>query len=163
MNYGVTDILQLIGSISLFLFAMKTMSEGIQKATGSALRSFLNVVTTNKYLGLLSGFLITGIIQSSSATTVMVVSFVNAGLLSLKQSIGVIMGANMGTTVTSWLINGLGFSELGLMIFALPAIGLRCSTFIFRCHSLESVGRVFNRFWTVVFRVRLDEKLGTYC
>lgn len=100
------------------------MSEGIQKATGSALRSFLNVVTTNKYLGLLSGFLITGIIQSSSAATVMVVSFVNAGLLSLKQSVGVIMGANMGTTVTSWLINGLGFSELGLMIFALPAIGL---------------------------------------
>ncbi len=124
MKYGVTDILQLIGSISLFLFAMKTMSEGIQKATGSALRSFLNVVTTNKYFGVLSGFLITGIIQSSSATTVMIVSFVNAGLLSLKQSIGVIMGANMGTTVTSWLINGLGFSELGLMIFALPAIGL---------------------------------------
>ena len=100
------------------------MSEGIQKATGSALRSFLNVVTTNKYLGLLSGFLITSIIQSSSATTVMVVSFVNAGLLSLKQSVGVIMGANIGTTVTGWLINGLGFSELGLMTFALPAIGI---------------------------------------
>lgn len=100
------------------------MSEGVQKATGSALRSFLNVVTTNKYFGLLSGFLITGIIQSSSATTVMVVSFVNAGLLTLKQSVGVIMGANIGTTVTGWLINELGFSELDLMFFALPVIGV---------------------------------------
>ncbi|MCR5520204.1 MAG: Na/Pi symporter, partial [Bacteroidales bacterium] len=105
----ISQILKLLGSLALFLYGMNLMSTGIQKATGNRLRSLLGAMTSNPFKGVLTGFGITAIIQSSSATTVLVVSFVSAGLLSLAQAIGVIMGANIGTTVTAWIISIFGF------------------------------------------------------
>ncbi|HNQ67044.1 MAG TPA: Na/Pi cotransporter family protein [Bacteroidales bacterium] len=123
MEYGLMDILTLIGSLVLFLYGMKLMSEALQKVAGSNLRKILSAMTSNRFLGVLTGVLITAVIQSSSATTVMVVSFVNAGLLSLTESIGVIMGANIGTTVTAWLISLIGF-KVKISALALPLIGI---------------------------------------
>lgn len=123
MNYSLFDFLKLIGSLGFFLFGMKMMSEALQKVAGEKMRMVLGAMTSNRFKGILTGLFITAVIQSSSATTVMVVSFVNAGLLSLTQSIGVIMGANIGTTVTAWLISLLGF-KVDISIFALPIIGL---------------------------------------
>lgn len=123
MDYSFFDFLTLIGSLGLFLYGMKIMSEGLQKVAGDKMRSILSAMTSNRFTGVLTGVLITGLIQSSSATTVMVVSFVNAGLLSLAQSIGVIMGANVGTTVTAWIISLFGF-KVDISTFAIPLIGL---------------------------------------
>ncbi len=123
MNYGLFDLLKLLGSLALFLFGMKLMSESLQKVAGDRMRSILAAMTSNKYKGILTGITITAIIQSSSATTVMLVSFVNAGLVSLAESIGVIMGANIGTTVTAWLISILGF-KVEISQLALPLLGL---------------------------------------
>jgi len=123
MSYSLFDFLTLIGSLGLFLFGMKMMSEALQKVAGGKMRSILSAMTSNRFLGVLTGFLVTTIIQSSSATTVMVVSFVNAGLMSLMESIGVIMGANIGTTVTGWMITLLGF-KVKISAYALPMIGL---------------------------------------
>lgn len=128
MEYAFYDFLKLIGSLGLFLYGMKIMSEGLQKVAGDRLRSILTAMTTNRVTGVLTGVLITALIQSSSATTVMVVSFVNAGLLTLAESISVIMGANIGTTVTAWIISIFGFKvdmsafALPLLAFALPLI-----------------------------------------
>ncbi|MDY5814350.1 MAG: Na/Pi cotransporter family protein [Bacteroides sp.] len=128
MDYSFFDLLKLIGSLGFFLYGMKIMSEGLQKAAGDKLRGVLTAMTTNRVTGVLTGLAITALIQSSSATTVMVVSFVNAGLLTLSQSIGVIMGANIGTTVTAWIISIFGFKvdiavyALPLLAFALPLI-----------------------------------------
>jgi phosphate:Na+ symporter len=119
----VLNIMQIIGALGVFLFGMKVMSEGIQKAAGDGLQSVLNHITSNRFAAVLTGFLITAIVQSSSATTVMVVSIVNAGLLTLTQSIGVIMGANIGTTVTGWIVSLLGF-KFKISTMALPIIGL---------------------------------------
>ena len=125
MDYSFFDFLRLIGSLGLFLYGMKIMSEGLQKFAGDSLRKILTAMTTNRVTGVLTGVLITALIQSSSATTVMVVSFVNAGLLTLTQSIGVIMGANVGTTVTAWLISALGFKvDIAAMSLPLLAIGI---------------------------------------
>lgn len=122
MEFGFYDLLKLLGSLALFIYGMKIMSEGIQSVAGSKMKQILGAMTSNRFLGVLTGLLITTIVQSSSATTVMVVSFVNAGLLTLGQSIGVIMGANIGTTVTAWIISILGFkvkmSQLALPIIA---------------------------------------------
>lgn len=123
MDYSFFDFLRLIGSLGLFLYGMKIMSEGLQKFAGDSLRRILTAMTTNRVTGVLTGVLITALIQSSSATTVMVVSFVNAGLLTLTQSIGVIMGANIGTTVTAWLISALGF-KVDIAAFSLPLLAL---------------------------------------
>ena len=123
MEYNLFDALTLIGSLGLFLFGMKLMSEALQKVAGDKMRSILSAMTSRRFMGVLTGFLITAVIQSSSATTVMIVSFVNAGLLSLIQSIGVIMGANIGTTVTAWLITILGF-KINISAIAIPLIGL---------------------------------------
>ncbi len=123
MNYSFFDFLTLVGSLGLFLFGMKMMSEALQRVAGSRMRTILASMTSNRFLGVLTGFLVTAIIQSSSATTVMVVSFVNAGLLNLTQSIGVIMGANIGTTVTGWLISFLGF-KVSISAYAFPLIGI---------------------------------------
>lgn len=123
MKFGIVELLTLIGSLGLFLFGMKLMSEALQKVAGDRMRSILSSMTSNRVKGLLTGVLITAIIQSSSATTVMVVSFVNAGLLSLIEAIGVIMGANIGTTVTAWLISILGF-KVKMSAIALPLIGV---------------------------------------
>ena len=109
MEYTFLDFLTLIGSVGLFLYGMKVMSEGLQKVAGDRLRNILAVMTKNRFSGMLTGILITALIQSSSASTVMVVSFVNAGLMTLGQSMAVIMGANVGTTATAWLISLFGF------------------------------------------------------
>ncbi len=123
MHYTFYDLLTLIGSLGLFLYGMKTMSEGLQKATGDTLRSIMAAMTRNRFTGILTGLLITSLIQSSSATTVMVVSFVNAGLLSLYQAITVIMGANIGTTITAWMISIFGF-KVSIAAFSIPLIGI---------------------------------------
>lgn len=123
MNYSLLDFLTLIGALGLFLYGMKLMSEALQKVAGGKLRSFLAAMTSNRFMGVFTGLSITAIIQSSSATTVMIVSFVNAGLLTLTESVGVIMGANIGTTVTAWIISILGF-KVKMSILAFPIIGV---------------------------------------
>ena len=123
MEYSFYDFLKLIGSLGLFLYGMNIMSEGLQKVAGDRLRSILTAMTTNRVTGVLTGVLITALIQSSSATTVMVVSFVNAGLLTLAESISVIMGANIGTTVTAWIISIFGF-KVDMAAFALPLLAI---------------------------------------
>jgi len=119
----ISLLLRMIGGLCLFLFGMKVMSDGIQQSAGDRMRKTLNFMTGNRFVGVLTGFVVTSVIQSSSATTVMVVAFVNAGLLTLTQSIGVIMGANIGTTVTAWIVSLLGFS-IKISNMALPAIGV---------------------------------------
>ncbi len=123
MEFGTFEVLRLIGALGFFIFGMKVMSEGIQKAAGASLRKILGAMTSTRFLGVGTGFLITCLIQSSSATTVMVVSFVNAGLLSLTESIGVIMGANIGTTITGWLVALFGF-KFKIAQFALPVLAI---------------------------------------
>ena len=120
---GILQILTLFGALGMFLYGMNLMSSGLQKAAGDRLRNFLSAMTSNPFKGVLTGFGITTLIQSSSATTVMVVSFVNAGLLTLAQAISVIMGANIGTTVTAWLVSWLGF-KADISIFAVPLMAL---------------------------------------
>ena len=120
----VLQVFTLLGALGMFLYGMTLMSEGLQKAAGDKLRSFLSSMTSTPFKRVLTGLLITAIIQSSSATTVMVVSFVNAGLLSLANAIGVIMGANIGTTVTAWLISILGFkADISILSIPLMAVG----------------------------------------
>ncbi len=116
---GILQIFTLLGALGMFLYGMNLMSSGLQKAAGDKLRGFLSAMTSNPFKRVLTGLGITAIIQSSSATTVMVVSFVNAGLLTLVQAIGVIMGANIGTTVTAWLVAWLGF-KADISILAVP-------------------------------------------
>ncbi len=118
-------VIQILGALAFFIYGMKTMSDGIQRAAGSQLRAILRKLTQNPLLGIFNGFIITALIQSSSATTVMTVSFVNAGLLSLTESAGVMIGANVGTTVTTWLVSGLGF-EINLSTYCIPffAVGV---------------------------------------
>ena len=123
MKFGIIELLTLIGALGFFIYGMKVMSDGIQKVAGSKMRSILSKMTSNRFLGITTGFILTALLQSSSATTVMIVSFVNAGLLSLVESIGVIMGANIGTTVTAWLISLLGF-KVKIASIALPIIAI---------------------------------------
>ena len=139
MDYSFFDFLRLIGSLGLFLYGMKIMSEGLQKFAGDSLRRILTAMTTNRVTGVLTGVLITALIQSSSATTVMVVSFVNAGLLTLTQSIGVIMGANIGTTVTAWLVSALGF-KVDIAAFSLPLLAFGIPLLFSGKSSRKSVG-----------------------
>lgn len=122
MSYSLLDLLCLLGSVALFLYGMKVMSEGLQKAAGDRLRGILSAMTRNRWTGMLTGILITALIQSSSASTVMVVSFVNAGLMTLAQSMAVIFGANVGTTFTAWIIALFGFKvDTSLMILPIIA------------------------------------------
>ena len=116
---GILQIFTLLGALGMFLYGMNLMSSGLQKASGDKLRGFLSAMTSNPFKGVLTGLGVTSLIQSSSATTVMVVSFVNAGLLTLSQAISVIMGANIGTTVTAWLVAWLGF-KADISILAIP-------------------------------------------
>lgn len=124
MSFDLFNFLSLIGALGLFIYGMKVMSDSIQKVAGAKLREILGAMTSNKYFGIFTGLLITVLVQSSSATTVMVVSFVNAGLLTLVESIGVIMGANIGTTVTGWLISELGLGKVSLSVMCLPIIAI---------------------------------------
>lgn len=123
MEFGFLGFLNLIGSLGFFIYGMKVMSEGIQKVAGTKMRQILRSMTSNRFKGVLTGFALTALVQSSSATTVLVVSFVNAGLLALVESIGVIMGANIGTTITAWLISIVGF-KVKISAYALPIIAI---------------------------------------
>ncbi len=124
-SFGFWTIINILGALAFFIYGMKMMSEGIQRAAGSQMRKILRTMTRNRFLGVFTGFLITALVQSSSATTVMTVSFVNAGLISLIESAGVMMGANIGTTVTGWIIAILGF-KVKLSAYSIPlfAVGV---------------------------------------
>ncbi|MET0093837.1 MAG: Na/Pi symporter, partial [Sedimenticola sp.] len=123
MQYGIGDILTLLGSLGLFLYGMKVMSDALMELAGDRMRTVLATTTSNRFFAVMTGFLITAAIQSSSATTLMVVSFVNASLLTMTEAVGVIMGANIGTTVTAWLISILGF-KVSMSSIALPLVGV---------------------------------------
>ena len=137
----VFSILTLLGSLGLFLYGMTLMSEALQKVAGDKLRNILAAMTSNSLSRILTGLFITAVIQSSSATTVMVVSFVNAGLLSLVQSIGVIMGANIGTTFTAWLISLLGF-KADIAVLAIPLIGFGFAFMMCKAKKKKSIGEL---------------------
>lgn len=135
MNYSIFDFICLLGSVCLFLYGMKVMSEGLQKVAGDRLRNILGAMTKNRIAGVFTGIIITALIQSSSASTVMVVSFVNAGLMSLQQAMAVIFGANVGTTVTTWIISAFSFevsiSDYSILLLALgvPMLFMKKSTY----------------------------------
>lgn len=135
------QILQVLGSLGLFLYGMTLLSESLQKVAGDKMRSILAAMTSNSFKRVLTGLFITAIIQSSSATTVMVVSFVNAGLLSLTQSIGVIMGANIGTTVTAWIISLLGF-KADISVLSIPLIGVGFAFMMSKSKKRKSIGEL---------------------
>lgn len=139
-SFGIFEILRLIGSLGLFIYGMKMMSDGIQKVAGNKMRDILGAMTSNRFTGLITGFFTTALIQSSSATTVMIVSFVNAGLLTLRQAIGVIMGANIGTTMTAVLILVFGFSKFSIADYALPLIAFGFPMLFFKNNQLKSAG-----------------------
>lgn len=139
MSYTLLDFLCLLGAVGLFLYGMKVMSEGLQKAAGDRLRNILSAMTRNRFTGTLTGFSITALIQSSSASTVMVVSFVNAGLMTLAQSMAVIMGANVGTTFTAWVIALFGF-KVNISAFVLPLLGLSVPLLFSKKSRTKSIG-----------------------
>ena len=122
-GWGVIKFLILLGSLGLFIYGMKVMSDGLQQAAGSKLRNWLRAITSNRLKGVFAGIGITALVQSSSVTSVMTVSFVNAGLLSLRESIGVLLGANIGTTITAWLVLLVGF-KVSIDSYALVFIAL---------------------------------------
>ena len=130
-------ILKMIGCLALLMFGMKTMSEGLQKLTGGHLRAVLGTMTKHRAGGLLTGTFVTAAVQSSTATTVMTVSFVNAGLLTLKQAIPVIMGANIGTTATAWIMSVFGF-QFNMSSFVWPFFGLAIALSYVRKNSVKS-------------------------
>jgi phosphate:Na+ symporter len=129
----VKGIFNLLGSLGLFLLGMRMMSDGLQKASSERMEMVLNNLTSNRFVALFTGFMVTAIIQSSSATTVMVVGFVNAGLMTLSQSIGVIMGANIGTTITGWIVSFFGF-KVSMSKLAIPIIGIAMPLFFSKKH-----------------------------
>ena len=138
----ISTTLNILGSLGIFLFGMKVMSEGIQKTTGNRLRSILAYMTQNRFAGVFTGFITTCLVQSSSATTVMVISFVNAGLLTLTESIGIIMGANIGTTITGWMIAILGF-KFKITTIALPSIGIGLPLIFSKVIKRKNLGEIF--------------------
>ncbi len=139
MDYSILDFLGLLGAVGLFLYGMKVMSEGLQKAAGDRLRNILGAMTRNRFSGLLTGIVITALIQSSSASTVMVVSFVNAGLMTLAQSMAVIMGANVGTTFTAWIIAIFGF-KVNMSAMVLPIIAMAVVLLFMKKSRTRSIG-----------------------
>lgn len=140
-KFGFVELLTLIGSLGIFLYGMKLMSESLQKVAGQKMRSILASMTSRRVFAVLTGFLVTTVIQSSSATTVMIVSFVNAGLLSLTEAVGVIMGANIGTTITAWIIAILGF-KVKMSVIAIPLIGLAFPLFFSKNNKRKSIGEL---------------------
>ena len=141
MDYSLLKFLTLLGAVGIFLYGMTLMSEGLQKAAGNGLRNILGAMTRNRFTGALTGFSITALIQSSSASTVMVVSFVSAGLMTLAQSVAVIMGANVGTTATAWIITLFGF-KVDIGAFAIPIIAF-CIPLLFSSNSKrKSIGEI---------------------
>jgi phosphate:Na+ symporter len=134
------QLLTIVGSLGLFIYGMMIMSDGIQKMAGTELRKILTSITSNRFKGIFTGFTTTTLLQSSSATTVMIVSFVNAGLLTLRQAIGVIMGANIGTTMTAWLIVFLGFSKFSVDLMVFPILAFGVPLLFFNEDKLKNIG-----------------------
>lgn len=162
MDYGLFELLKLIGSLALFLYGMKLMSESLQNLAGNKMRQILTAMTANRFTGVLTGVFITALIQSSSATTVMVVSFVNAGLLDLVGSIGVILGANVGTTITSWLVAVLGLGKFSMSDLALPIIGCTLPLLFSQKRSRKNWGEMFVGFGLLFLALRfLQEAMPT--
>ncbi len=139
MNYSVIDFISLLGSVCLFLYGMKVMSEGLQKVAGDRLRNILGIMTRNRVTGVLTGVLITALIQSSSASTVMVVSFVNAGLMSLAQAMAVIFGANVGTTATTWIISDFSF-EVNISDYSILLLAVGVPMMFMKKSAYKSMG-----------------------
>ena len=137
----IYQILKILGSLGVFLYGMRLMSEGLQQVAGSRLKRILGYMTTNRFAGVISGFAITAVIQSSSATTVMVVGFVNASLLTLRQAIGVIMGANIGTTVTGWIVALFGY-KFSITAAALPAIAIGMAILLSKKIDRDDIGEM---------------------
>jgi phosphate:Na+ symporter len=135
----VGTFFEILGSLGMFLFGMRIMSEALQRLSGEKLRMMMRTLTQNRLAGMMTGFLVTCLVQSSSATTVMIVSFVNAGLLSVVESIGMIMGANLGTTTTFWLVSYLGF-KFSVATLALPIIGVALPLIFSRRAPLRDAG-----------------------
>lgn len=162
MDYGLFELLKLIGSLALFLYGMKLMSESLQKLAGNKMRQILTAMTANRFTGVLTGVFITALIQSSSATTVMVVSFVNAGLLDLVGSISVILGANVGTTITSWLVAVLGLGKFSMSDLALPIVGCTLPLLFSQKRSRKNWGEMFVGFGLLFLALRfLQEAMPT--
>lgn len=162
MNYGFLELLKLVGSLALFLYGMKLMSESLQKLAGNKMRQILAAMTANRFTGVLTGVFITALIQSSSATTVMVVSFVNAGLMDLVGSIGVILGANVGTTFTGWLVAALGLGEFSMSDLALPIIGCALPLLFSKKRARKNWGEMFVGFGLLFLALRfLQESMPT--
>lgn len=146
-------ILQILGALGVFLYGMKVMSEGIQRVAGDGMRKVMATMTHNRFTAIFTGLLITSVVQSSSATTVMVVSFVNAGLLTLIESIGVIMGANLGTTMTAWIIALVG--KFSLADVAIPIIGVGLPLFFIGKNRGKHLGEVLIGFGLLFFGLDL--------
>lgn len=138
MSYSFFDFLQLVGSLGIFIYGMKVFSDGLQKVAGGKLRSILKGMTTTRFRGILTGFGATTVTQSSTTTTVMVVSFVNAGLITFIESTGVIMGANIGTTVTAWMVSIFGF-KMQITPIAIMLIGIFFPFMFFGREKLRSL------------------------
>lgn len=141
----ISTTLQLVGSLGFLLYGMKLMSDGVQKSAGEELQRALAVMTGNRFMSLLTGLIITMIIQSSGATTVMVVTFVNAGLLSVTQSVGVICGANIGTTITAWIVSIFGFN-FKIADFAIPIFGVGFFCTLLKKQSYKNIGEALMGF-----------------
>lgn len=146
-------VLKILGSLGVFLYGMKVMSEGIQRCAGDRMRKIMATMTHNRFAGVATGLITTGLLQSSSATTVMVVSFVNAGLLTLVESIGIIMGANLGTTLTAWIIAAVG--KFSIAAVALPIIGVGLPLFFIGKERAKSVGESLIGFGLLFFGLGL--------
>lgn len=147
---AILTIFKIAGSLGLFLYGMKILSDGLQKAAGNKMKNFLQLMTKNRFLSVLTGLLITVIIQSSSATTVMVVSFVNASLINLVQAIGVIIGANIGTTITGWIVAILGFS-MDITVLALCSIAIALPLMFSSHTKRREVAEIFLGFGLLFF------------
>ena len=156
MNYSILNFLTLLGAVGLFLYGMKVMSEGLQKVAGDRMRNILSVMTKNRFAGVLTGILITALIQSSSASTVMVVSFVSAGLMTLAQSVAVIMGANVGTTATTWIITLFGF-KVDIAAFAYPLIAFSLPLLFSSKSKRKSIGEVILGFAVLFIGLNMIE------
>lgn len=156
MEYGILDFLTLLGAVGLFLYGMTLMSDGLQKAAGNSLRNILGAMTRNRFTGAFTGFSITALIQSSSASTVMVVSFVSAGLMTLGQSVAVIMGANVGTTATTWIITLFGF-KVDIAAFAYPLIAFSIPLLFSSKSRRKSIGEVILGFAVLFIGLNMIE------
>lgn len=156
MDYSFLDFLTLLGAVGLFLYGMTLMSDGLQKAAGNGLRNILGAMTRNRFTGAFTGFSITALIQSSSASTVMVVSFVSAGLMTLGQSVAVIMGANVGTTATAWIITLFGF-KVDIAAFAYPLIAFSLPLLFSSKSRRKSIGEVILGFAVLFIGLNMIE------